>query len=1033
MGTSVTEVEPCGRLRFPLVSKPRHITAFVASAARIQVDDAKATKAVMAKRQSWQDEAWQHYDEVPEVKFGINYLANAMSKVRFYAATLDVDGNPVPINHEVSPLAGTPIATAAEAEMARLRAPIGGQAEFNRMATMSLEVAGEFYIYGREAIAEEGIKGQPGYVPAEPELWDVKSISEVELTDRKDEQGRPIIKIKTGPDDSGTDLDRERETLIRVWHRHPRWSIAADCHLRGCLSDCEALVLLSNQLKAEAKSRQAAGILLMPTELSFTEDETGAEADDTQGSADRDAQQDPFLRALLQALTEPIEDPSAASSVMPLVIEGAAEYLKEIRHLTLARASDSTLDDRIAKRIDRLARGLNVPVEVVMGHMSTTFSNADQIDADVFDDHHEPRCIELSESYAAGFLRPNLATEYDVELVEQVMVWFDASDLVASASVEDAADELLANGAISMQAFRRLKGAEEDDAPDDIERIRNLAERKGIFTADLTALLLEKAGVLSAEDRGSLAPASGGDPAPVDAVTASASRTGLELGRKLMEIDRDLRARLLGAAEAAMARALERAGNRLKSRRGTTTHESLRTVPAYRAAAHLGPRLIAQLGLTDDDLLANAWDELEVQFKLWTIEAADSALDLTQRVLPSFTDKDRDAKRLRLLRDTDDAWQWMAAAMTSLASKALYAPERGAVTAAAGESTPTARVPVGIVREAVASAGGAKGMGGQPGITKPSNKLPVGGVASGDTMVETLRDEGATIEGFRWVYGPARRKEFEPHLNLDGMFFANFDDDVLSNTSGWPETAFYYPGDHDGCACDFELAVETGASASRAPTLDLGDALRSDLLSVTGADDREYERLLEHRHQDERAAAALLMGGDLAHAVSQYAGSGYYVTNQAIRLDRLADYPEAVRAITALDEAFASKGAAAFTSPTKVYRGVNAKLAPQLFDQMNVGGQFVDDAYMSTSLSRGEAERFALKSEVGAEALDRATRALPFKGGAVIEVEVPAGTRFLHASSSEKELLFGRGTQLEVVDVDVENRVIRARIIGSQQ
>jgi hypothetical protein len=57
------------------------------------------------------------------------------------------------------------------------------------------------------------------------------------------------------------------------------------------------------------------------------------------------------------------------------------------------------------------------------------------------------------------------------------------------------------------------------------------------------------------------------------------------------------------------------------------------------------------------------------------------------------------------------------------------------------------------------------------------------------------------------VYGDpsARSAPFEPHEALDGVDFETWDDPVLANEEGWPDTDFYAPGDHFGCLCDFEV------------------------------------------------------------------------------------------------------------------------------------------------------------------------------------------------------------------------------------
>ena len=82
-------------------------------------------------------------------------------------------------------------------------------------------------------------------------------------------------------------------------------------------------------------------------------------------------------------------------------------------------------------------------------------------------------------------------------------------------------------------------------------------------------------------------------------------------------------------------------------------------------------------------------------------------------------------------------------------------------------------------------------------------------------MGDLLEEQGVTVEGYEWVYGGFPRSHpFEPHQDLDGLTFENFDDPALENTSGFPATSHYLPGDHAGCVCDvMPVLVETGTSS----------------------------------------------------------------------------------------------------------------------------------------------------------------------------------------------------------------------------
>lgn len=819
-------------LALPSLVGPSRPVARVLTAAATSIalsEPGGAAKRQVGLRQEWQTEAWAYYDEVPEIHYATMLLGAGISKVVFFAAYEMDDGSMVPINSEKSPVNGTALAADAIAEMRRLSAPIGGQPEMNRSAALNLEITGEFFLHGRAALPESGVVGAPGYQPGTPEQWDVRSVAQIETSNESDTLGRPQFLLKQSPSDRGTMIDNDNESLIRIWQRHPKWSELADCHLRGCLSDCETLLLLMNQQKAEAKSRQSAGILLVPSELSFADDAENGDDEDQPAN-------NPFVAALLQALIAPIEDPSAPESVMPLVITAPGEHLTpdRFRLLTLSRNADTTLDARIMARIERLARGLNLPVEKILGHQHTTFSNAEQIDRDTFDDHWQPRCQMLGDGYAYGFLLPNLvALGHNPEILEKVHVAFEPGLLLRGKTAAENADALWHAGVISATAYRKLKGVHEDDAPTIEEGLMQVALQRGMITTDLTTTLIQHAGVdLGLEiNPNSLRPmvapegtvplhqpdpppspdsVATGPVAPSPGKVASARR---DTGADLASIDRDLRARLQGAAEAAMDRALEKAGNRLKNQNrlvaaGVTMRDHLRTVPAYQAAAVLGPDGLADSGTTTDELLDGAWDTFGVQFKLWTKEDAHNAVAILAVLLgASFTVEQRLAVLAEIATRVDEAWVWLQNAMTEVGKRALFAPQRS-IEVTVGEWAQNVRIPPGVLREALAIAGGASGIRGRLGVVIPSNLVPSGGVATGDLIMEALRQSGGDIAGWQWMYGAARRVEFPPHAALDGSLFQSFDDALLANTTeNWLGVDYFFPGDHDGCQCDIQPII----------------------------------------------------------------------------------------------------------------------------------------------------------------------------------------------------------------------------------
>lgn len=826
-------------------SKSKHAEprVLVAAARRVPLDDSKAAKKAAGKRADWQEDAWAYFDLVPEIKYATWFLGNAMAKLRLFVATADPEdptAEPIPVDDERSPIS-TAVATQAQYELARLAGGGGGGGsnslgEILREANMNLEIAAEGYLVGFGARIDEETGRE-----ISPERWEIKSVSEVETKDARLPDGRKATTVVLdGPgDQAGTPLDPDLDTAIRFWQRHPRWGSTPDCSMRGVLDECETLLVLSRQARAESRSRLPAGILVTPAEFDY------GSAAETAADDGEEAIGDPFLNALVIALTEPIQDESSPAGLAPLLARVPSAPGDNLRdrffHIDLARKTDEALDARIKTRIDRIARGLNLPVEVVMGHQQTTFANAEQVDQDTFEDHLEPRAILLCDIFTGEFLRQQLREAFATadgivpdaveDEIRNVFVWYDASRLVASPDLAGGADEAFDKQAISVDAYRKYKGYGEDDAPDDAD-LRDATLLSIVRSAPSLAPSLLPF-VRGFEDVRIEAPAADGAPSDEEATAAAQAAVALlsargipvpaplaltaaprvpedNPGRRLVEIDRDLRARLLVLADRTMTRALERAGNIIKSK-APASRALVRHVPSDRVGATLGRSIVASAGINPDDLLAGAFDSMEDQFLAWGAHAQEEAIELASTVAGGFTKAEREALKLRQAEDLAEAWAWARETLEAQAAARLFDPN--AFLDEVGEVDPNLRIQAGIIRQAMTRAGGTRGVqtggAGEAWIAlADGGTRPAGGIGTGELIREALTSHDVSVEAYRWVYGPAARKApFLPHMDLDGIVFENFDDEVLANSDSFPETSHYLPGDHAGCLCDFEPVI----------------------------------------------------------------------------------------------------------------------------------------------------------------------------------------------------------------------------------
>lgn len=734
--------------------------------------------------EQWHPEAWGFYDTNPEAGAAVQYTGNQLAKVRLFPAVRpvdDPDAEPIPADDEESQLPPQ-IAQAAKEHLARLRSPLGGQGEILRALAMNLEVPGEGYlvVVGQRERTDEEMErlrqeGEADPARIVPERAEVLSTDEVEVRGRQ-----TLVRLDGNP--SGVPLDPNLgDSITRIWQRHPRWSTKADSAFRHCLPIFRTLASLTARVNASTNSQMHAGILAMPSTM------THAGTSVTPAS-NSEHEQSPFEEALDESFTVPIEDPDDLLTVRPMVVFGTTEEIAAMQHLTFGRDVDDGLDDRIEKNVLRLARGLNLPVEVVTGLMMTTFANASQIDRATFDDYLEPRCRLMADGITVGFLRAELHADprqFDPVQIDRVLCWYDPSELFGHPDQAGAATEGVKIGAIGRHAWRNTYGYSDADAMEEGEEPPAAAPMPGQNP--------------------------GASPAPVEAepveeeqpvAAAAKGARGKPLGARLTEIDQRLQDRLTAAFSLAIDRALERAGARLKSRAAAAGHRDLVAAAAPKDVARLlGPALTADVS-DEDDLLAGAWTTVEPLYRNQVTSAQSQARNAASRRVPIGDVAAQQAE------DLDDAWAWTEAELTATTKRSMFADLADATL---GEANPSMRAPGGLVRQSLARAGGQRGIeprGEAQGYvtTLAGTDLPAGGVATGTTMMEALTDAGAQVTGFTWIYGDSERP-FEPHVELDGLTFDSYDDPDLTNSDVWPPFPHYFPGDHNGCTCAAEPTV----------------------------------------------------------------------------------------------------------------------------------------------------------------------------------------------------------------------------------
>lgn len=757
--------------------------SLTAGGERKNIGDRPEAERIRKQRQDWQPEAITYTRVVGPLKAGCRYRASMISKVRVTPAWVPGPGKlPVPLgaaDSDGGPLTPVPdsVRSVADDLLSRLDQSPGGLPALLYELTFNIDSPGECWLVGLGARQERIEAGR--VTPAMDERWEIKSILEVTTRDGK-------YVIDNAPKAVPGGVLTEDDFIARLWQQDPFSSDLADSPTRGVLNDAEEILILQRAARAWGLSRLNAGLLFMSTDFSF------GPPDPTQGQDAGMTGHDVFKHDFQGMIATPIQEEGSAGAVVPGVVWGPTEAIeKGVKHLTFDRPIDKELDSRLELRVRSLARGMDLPPERVIGHSDTTFANASVIDVDEFRGYLEPTVMMECAMLTSAFFRPLLeASGVARDLVKQLVVWYDPSELVAEPDRRPSANDGHDRLTISDATWRRETGYSEDDAPSDEEIERRLAQRSG------PAL-----------------------PEPVEeATTAAATPPALtaaarsDIGRRLMEIDRALRSRLESLADYHVKRALEKFGATVRSKTAAASKKAIDAVPNHLVPGTLGRAVVAAIGLTEDELLESSFDDLRDEYDQRVRRGQRAALDVLARS-GALDDDERAELETQQDEDRESSWAWFLASLLGLARTRLFDPTPAATP---GEFDSLATVPPGVIREAVARAGGAKGLESRGGaLSTAGGTQPAGGIGTGQLVQDTFARHGWQVTGWEWVYGDpsTRQSNFQPHLDLDGQEIKDWNSDDLSvGEDSWLATTGYRPGDHRGCSCSFIPVYAEGAA-----------------------------------------------------------------------------------------------------------------------------------------------------------------------------------------------------------------------------
>jgi hypothetical protein len=537
------------RVRQPAPTPP---TGFIASAVRLPT----ASRNVAGRSEGWQSQAWQFWETVGELRAVSVWIGNVLSRARLIAGKRE-GRMIVPMTDATHP--------ATEAMEALYGGP-QGQEEMLRQYGIHDTVAGELYIVNT----------------ASDDRWYSLAAGKVtQLPGGK-------LQADFGTEGGAKPL-KPADLVIRQWTPHPRDPSRADSPVRSNLTTLAQITGYDQHISAQIRSRLAgAGILFLSNEVSFPVPE----------GVDPGASQAQIFMALLgEAMMTPIQDPSDPSALVPIVAMVPTESLGKNEHLKFWTDLDNAVVEMRDAGIKRLALGMDVPPEVLLGVADANHWNAWLSEESAVKAHLEPRLGNFAWGLSNQYLRPAIKGRIPAsESLEDYYVLADTSSIRLRPNRSSEAIELYNLGELSGEALRRETGFQPEDSPDSTEFERWLLKRvsTGAVSPEQTAAALKLLGI----DLGPINVSTGQqqpDHTRLDTKPALEQRNVPDIAEsqeRAMSQDG-----LAAACDVLVFRALERAGNRLRNGHPRTDTSMMAAVDVYRT-----------LGGEADNLLAGAWD-----------------------------------------------------------------------------------------------------------------------------------------------------------------------------------------------------------------------------------------------------------------------------------------------------------------------------------------------------------------------------------------------------------------------------------------
>jgi hypothetical protein len=489
-------------------------TAIVASAKPTTI---KNVRYGAAKSEGWQDAAWARFNDVAEFRSACTWVGNIMSKAKLGVAHVEADGTKTLLTS----------GPAYEALREFFNGP-EGQSQMLYYYGVDYSVAGEAWIVGYDS-------------PLGP-VWKVYTAGEV----TSEAQAYRVEVEDENPISIPADA-----TVIRTWRAHPRYSNRADAPSQACLPVLNEIRRLTMHVEAQIDSRLAgAGILWVPNEIAVAV-QVATAGDNPSSTPTATATR--LVEAVQAAMAESVDNHDSAAALVPIVVTADGEHIANVKHMTFWTPLDENAIALRTEAIRRLALGLDLPPEVMTGTGGINHWGSWQIEESAIKAYTEPLLAKITHDITVGYLRPAIDGEPGITDPREYVIVADTSEMRLRPNRSQEALELFDRGALSLEALLRETGFQLSDVPDASELVTWFLKKmaSGSTTPEIVVEAARQLGVNL-------------PPALIEApVTEARPTPSLEDHPRQ---DPPENAGLIAASEQMVFRALERAGNRLKTK-----------------------------------------------------------------------------------------------------------------------------------------------------------------------------------------------------------------------------------------------------------------------------------------------------------------------------------------------------------------------------------------------------------------------------------------------------------------------------------